>query len=541
MANKVLEVDEAVQLIASGSTITVSGVLGVVYPERVMSALEARFLATGEPRDLTWFDPTPSGRGPGFERLAHPGMLKRVIDSWYTPFPQLVSMIQANQVEAYCLPLGTLHLLVREIARGSPGLLTQIGLHTYVDPRAQGGKLNSVTKEDLVTVVELEGEDWLRYKTFPVDVAIIRGTTADEDGNLSVEEEPLTLGILYQAMAAKNSGGKVIAQVKRVAARGSIPPRRVEVPGILVDAIVVEPNQVPNETFPDRYVPGAAGELRAPEPPVEILPLDCHKVIARRAALELRSGQVINCGGGIPILTFLPVAREEGVQDLVTVTIEHGSVGGVFTAVGSTNPTTMLTYQPLFDFYHGGGLDLTFLGIGQADREGNINLDKFGPTVAGAGGSMDIAHATEKVVFCGTFTQGGLEVQVGEGRIGITREGRNKKFLDRVELVTLNGRQMWRKGKEVTYITERAVFRLRDQGPELVEIAPGIDLERDVLGQMDFRPRIADDLREMDSRIFVDQDMGLRRDLLGDAAVVPPALPRVRVEKVGWGGTIPRR
>jgi propionate CoA-transferase len=541
MASKVVDVEQAVGLVASGNTVTVSGILGVLYPEKVMAALAARFLSTGEPRDLTWFDPTPTGRGPGFEHFAHQGMLKRVIDSWYTPFPELVNMIQENQVEAYCLPLGTLHLLVREMARGSPGLLSQVGLNTYVDPRVQGGKLNSMTQEDLIKVIDYEGEDWLLYKTFPVDAAIIRGTTADEDGNLSVEEEPLTLGILYQAMAAKNSGGKVIAQVKRLAARGTIPPRKVEVPGILVDAIVLEPNQVQNETFPDRHTPGLAGEFRVPEPPIEIVPLDCDKVIARRAAMELRPGQVINCGGGIPILTFLPVAREEGVQELVTVTIEHGSLGGLFTALGSSaNPTTMLTYQPLFDFYHGGGLDLTFLGIGQADQEGNINLDKFGPTVAGAGGSMDIAHATEKVVFCGTFTQGGLEAQAGDGKIAIVQEGRNKKFLKEVELITLNGRDMWRKGKDVLYITERAVFRLREQGPELVEIAPGIDLERDIIGQMEFRPIIADGLREMDSRIFHDEEMGLRRDLLGEDAPARPDLPRVRVENVGWERTIPR-
>lgn len=517
MVNKILDVEEAVRLIKSGDTITVSGILGILYPEMFMSALEARYLASGEPGDLTWFDPSPTGPGPGFEHLCHKGMLKRVIESWFTLFPQLVEMVLKDQIEAYCFPLGSLHLLLREMARQSPGLLTQVGLHTNIDPRIRGGKLNNVTEEDLIRLVEFDGEDWLFYKTFPIDAAIIRGTTADEEGNITVEEEPLTLGILYQAMAAKNSGGKVIAQVKRVAARGSLNPRDVIVPGILVDAIIVDENQAQNESIPERYVAGVAGDIKVPEPEVAVIPMDCHKVIARRAAQELKPDMVINCGGGIPIVSFLPVTLEEGIQELVTVTIEHGSVGGTFGAVATSGNTKYITtYQPLFDFYHGGGLDCTFLGFGQTDQYGNLNLDKFGPTIAGAGGSMDIAHVTKKVMFIGTFTQGNLEAGIDDGKISILQEGRNKKFLKNVEMITFSGSEMWRKGQEVLYITERGVFRLRENGLELIEIAPGIDLERDVLGQMEFTPAIADDLKQMDPRIFCDREMGLRKDLLGE-------------------------
>lgn len=539
MSNKVIEAQEAIRLIEDGDTITIGGILGIGYPEKIISALEISYLTTGEPRDLTLFEASPTGLGIGFEHLAHEGLLKRIIESWFTPFQELVSMIKENKVEGYCLPLGSLHCLTREIAAGRPFYLTKVGLNTAFDPRQTGGKLNSKTTEDLVSIVTIDGEEWMKYKAFPINVAIIRGAVADEEGNISLEGEPLTLGHLYQAMAAKNSGGTVIAQVKHLVARGSLPARRVEVPGFLVDAIVLEPKQAQNEVYPDRYIEGVDGEFKAPHPPVPVLPLDYEKVIARRAAMELRPGQVTNVGGGIPMWVFPQVTLEEDVQDLITFTVEHGAFGGI--NLGSTihvNPVFLPNYQEVFDFYLGGGLDVTFLGFSQVDKASNVNSDRLGHVWAGVGGALDISYNTREVVLCGAMNSGGLEVDIRNGRPNIIREGKYRKLVDEVEWITLSGTQMKQQGKKVILITERAVFQMQEEGWELIEIAPGIELEKDVLQQMEFQPLIGPELKEMDRRLFLPQEMGLRKDLLGSIGETRIRPPKVYMEKDATGALL---
>ncbi len=539
MAPKVITAEEAARLIQSGDSITVGGIVGTMLPETVLAALEARFLTEGEPHDLTWYDPSPTGAGPGYEHLAHEGMLKRVYESWFPPMPELVSLIQQEKVEAYFIPLATGHLLLRETAAGKPGLLSQMGLQTVVDPRLGGGRLNRKAKEPLTRVVEVMGEEHLFYPSVPIDVAIIRGTTADEAGNIGLEEEPLSLGLFYQAMAARRCQGIVIAQVKRLAQRGSIHPRQVVVPGMLVDYLVLDPQQKQNETFPDRYIPGQDGMIRIPEPPAAVYPLTADKIAGRRAALELAPGTVINVGAGIPGAALVPVTREEDIQDLLTTTTEHGTIagapGGVTGAPGwPLNPPAMLTYQELFDYYYGGGLDACFLAFGELDKEGNVNLLRFGGAFIGPGGSMDIAHSTKRVVFCATFTARGLQVAAAEGKLTIVHEGQSHRLVDKVQDLCFNGKEMYRRGKEVLYVTERAVFRLGPNGPVLTEVAPGVDVERDVLGQMDFRPAVSPELRRMDARLFREQAMGLRQALGGEERV----RPQVQGEPPGWAAVM---
>ncbi|MBI3954349.1 MAG: acyl CoA:acetate/3-ketoacid CoA transferase [Chloroflexi bacterium] len=539
MAPRVITAEEAAGLVKSGDTVTVGGIVGTMLPEKVLAALEARFLTEGAPRDLTWYDPSPTGAGPGYEHLSHEGMLKRVYESWFPPLPELIALIQQDKVEAYFIPLATGHLLLREIAAGSRGLLSRVGLHTMVDPRLGGGRLNNVTVEPLTEVVNVLGEERLLYPAFPIHVAIIRGSTADEAGNIALEEEPLTLGIFYQAMAAKRSGGTVIAQVKRLAQRGSLHPRQVVVPGMLVDYIVVDPQQKQNETFPDRYILSQDGAVRVPEPPAVVYPLTADKIAGRRAALELRPGMSLNVGAGIPGAALVPITREEDIQDLLTISVEHGCVAGAPGGVSGgggwpLNPPFMLSYQELFDYYNGGGIDACFLAFGELDREGNVNLLRFGGAFIGPGGSMDISQGPKKVVFCATFTARGLQVRAGDGKLAIAQEGQSQRLVERVQDICFSGRDMHRRGKEVLYVTERAVFKLGPSGPVLVEVAPGIDVEREVLGQMGFRSAIAPDLKTMDQRLFRADGMALRRELIGESR----DRPTVRGEPPGWAAVM---
>ncbi len=518
MVAKVVTAQDAAALAGDGDTITVSGIFGTMMPELVVSAIEARFLNEGHPRDLFWYDPTPTGAGAGFYHLVHEGLLKRIVQSHLLPLPELVALVKANKVEAYLYPLATGHFLLREIGAGRNGYLTKVGLHTFMDPRQKGGKLNARTTEDLIEVRGFGGEEWLWYKGFPINVAIIRGTTADEVGNIGYEEEPLSLGVLNQAQAAKSSGGIVIAQGKRRGRKGAIHPRHVLVPGWLVDYVVVDPNQPQSATYPDRYIEGATGSVRVPDPPIVVHPLSADKLAGRRAALELRPGDVINVGAGVGISSMGPASREEGLEPLYTLTIEHGNIHGEYGGLAGPmviNPTCMPDYTALFHHYYGGNLDACFLALGQVDKEGNNNLHRIGDIIIGPGGAMDIAQGTPKVIFSGTFTADGLEVEAKSGQLRIVREGKQPRFVDRVDEVTFNGRDFWAMGKQVLFVTERAVFQLTATGVELIEIAPGIDLEHDVLGRMGFRPRISATLKRMDARIFNEAPMGLHQDWTG--------------------------
>ncbi|MGZ8259913.1 MAG: acyl CoA:acetate/3-ketoacid CoA transferase [Caldimonas sp.] len=525
--NKIVGAAEAVRLIHDGDTIATSGFVGIGFAEGIAIALEERFLATeaetgtGAPRALTLV--YAAGQGDGKERglnhFGHKGLVRRVVGGHWGLVPKLQALAVAGEIEAYNLPQGVISHLFRDIAAGKPGTLSRIGLGTFVDPRHGGGKVNAATRDDLVRLLEIDGEEVLFYKAFPIQVGIIRATTADADGNLTMEHEALTLESLAIAMAAHNSGGIVIAQVERLAERGSLNPRQVKVPGVLVDCVVVaERPEHHMQTFATQYSAAFAGEIRVPMHTLPPLPMSARKVIARRAALELKRNAVVNLGIGMPE-GVADVVAEEKVFDLLTLTAEPGVIGGIPASglnFGAAVNTQAVIDQPSqFDFYDGGGLDVAILGLAQADAEGNLNVSKFGARLAGAGGFINISQSARAVVFVGTFTTGDLQVRIVDGKVAIESEGTCRKFVRAVEHRTFAGARARGRGQRVLYVTERCVFRLADGGGlELIEIAPGIDLQRDILALMDFTPAIGAELRLMDAALFADAPMDLRERML---------------------------
>ena len=514
---KIVSLDDAIRVIRDGDTLAIDGFVGY-SPEELLEGLEQRFLKTGEPKNLTLIFAAGIGdsREKGMTRLAHDGLIRRVIAGHLGLAPGLQKLALAGKIECYNFPQGVITHMYRDIAKHHPRTISAVGLGTYVDPRLGGGKVNTATTEDMVELISFDGREFLAYKTTPINVAFLRGTTADMDGNITMEKEPLVLEVLPLAMAAKNSGGFVIVQVERIADRHALNPRQVKIPGILVDCVVVAKPENHWQTFGTAYNPAFSGELKIPSASVEPLPMDERKIIARRAAFELSPNMVVNLGIGVPE-GLAGVANEEGIFDYLTLTAEAGTIGGI-PAGGinfgtATNMDCLISMHQQFDFYDGGGLDLACLGLAQMDARGNVNVSRFGTKLAGCGGFIDISQNAKKIVFAGTFTSGGLEVGIQDGRLHIVREGSVKKIIKAVEQITFSGETARRGNQLIYYVTERCVFQLRPEGVELIEIAPGIDLEKDILGQMDFQP-IVKNPQLMDERIFKPVPMGLKDDLL---------------------------
>lgn len=518
MKNKLVSADDAVALIQDGDTLCLSGFVGTGTPEDLIIALEKRFLETGSPRDLTLVFAAAPGDGneKGANRLAHKGLIKRVIGGHWALVPKIAKLATDNEIEAYNFPMGTITQLFRDISANRGGILTQVGLGTFVDPRKQGGKLNEVTTDDLVELLILDGQEWLFYKTFPINVCFLRGTTSDPRGNTTLEKEALTLDNLAIAMATKNSNGLVIVQTERIAEDKTLDPRKVKIPRIMVDCVVVADPDNHHQTYGMKYSPAFANEIRCQLDDSQPLGMSERKVIARRCAYELPMGGVVNLGIGMPE-GIAAVANEEKVLDFITLTAEPGVIGG-FPQSGlnfgcSINMDALLDQNQQFDFYDGGGLDLAALGLAEVDQKGNVNVSKFGPKIAGAGGFINISQNARTLIFAGTFTAGGLEVELKDGEIKILNEGKYRKFVNKVEQITFNGRLAATREKPVYYVTERCVFKLRYYGLELIEVAPGIDIEKDILANMDFTPIIKEP-RLMASNIFTDDPMQLSEILL---------------------------
>ncbi|MEO1119991.1 MAG: acyl CoA:acetate/3-ketoacid CoA transferase [Pseudomonadota bacterium] len=518
MRDKTVSAADAAALIRDGDTITTSGFVGIGVPDELLKALQDRFAETNAPRGLTLFFAAGQGDGKerGLNRLAGDGLLKRVIGGHWGLIPKVGQLALQGAIEGYNLPQGVISHLYRDIAAGKPGTVTKVGLGTFVDPRLEGGKINAAASEDLVSLIEIGGEEHLFYKAMPIDVALLRGTTADAAGNVTMEKEALVLDNLAQAMAVRNSGGVVIVQVERIVAPRTLNPREVVIPAALVDAIVVSERENHAQTYATPYSHFFTGRYRAPEDAAETMPLDARKIIARRAAFELPINGVVNLGIGMPE-GVAAVAGEEGLLKHVTLTAEPGVVGGQ-PASGldfgaAVNTDAIIPQNQQFDFYDGGGLDMACLGLAEVDAVGNVNVSRFGPKLAGAGGFINISQNAREVVFAGAFTAGGLQIDISDGRLTIAQEGRSSKFREQVEQVTFSGRRAAELGRTILYVTERCVFALEEDGLHLIEVAPGVDVDRDILAQMAFRPNTSH-VREMDGRIFREEPMGLRHDLL---------------------------
>jgi propionate CoA-transferase len=513
--SKVISASEAVALIKDRATVGAAACAISGWPEEIAIAMEKRFLTSGHPAKLTIVHAAGIGdwATKGTQHFAHAGMVARWIGGHCGLSPDFAKMVLNGGCEGYNLPQGVIAQLWREIAGGRPGLITKTGLGTFVDPRVEGGKMNRITTRDMVKAIDFAGEEWLFYPTFPVDVAIIRGTTADENGNLTVDDEGALFEILPLAQAAKNCGGIVIAEVEYVAEPGTLNPKSVRVPGVLIDHIVVSAPGNHWQSALTRYNPAYSGASKSPMADVPPMALNERLIIARRAAMELTPGCTINLGVGIP-QGIGSVAAVEGVSGLLTMTSETGAIGGI-PADGkdfgmSRDAEAFVEQQVQFDWYSGGGLDIAFESFAQVDVAGNVNVSKFNGKSVGCGGFIDITQHAGTVVYVGSFTAGGLKVSAGDGRLSIETEGKHKKFVGAVEQITASGAYATKTRQKVLFVTERAVFELRDGGLTLIEVAPGVDVDRDILWQMNFRPKVAARLQPMAAGIFRPDWGGLR-------------------------------
>lgn len=519
MKSKLVTVGQAVDFIGDGCTLATVGFTLMGTAGTVLKEIERRFLETGRPSGLTLVHAAgQSDRSDGIQHLAHRGLIRKVIGSHWGLAPRWGELIYNNEVEAHCLPQGQIVQLFRAMAAGKPGNFSKVGLGTFVDPRVDGGMMNdkALAAGTLVRVIEISGEEYLFYPEIPLEVAIIRGTTADESGNITMEDEAIKLEAMSVAQAVKRYGGRVIVQVKNMARNGSLHPKNVVVPGIYVDAVVVsdKPETDHRQTHSVFYDPAYSGDIKVPVSAMEPIQLNMRKVIGRRGVMELFPGAIVNLGTGIPGDTIGPVSSEEGIDGLIILTIESGVIGGVpeggidFGIAKNAEAIIEQAYQ--FDYYNGVGVGITFMGTAEVDHSGNVNVSRFGTRTVGCGGFIDITQPAKNVVFLGTFTAGGLEVAIQDSKLKIVQEGKQKKFLNQVRQITFSGDYARSVNQSVLFVTERAVFRLARGGLELIEYAPGVDIENDILAQMEFMPSISPNLKPMPAEIFRQEPMGFK-------------------------------
>ena len=503
--------EDIIKFVKDGMTVCPIGMTLVSASETILKALEKSFLETGHPCNLTLLHSCgQSDRKDGIQHFAHEGMIKRIVGSHWGLQPRWMEMIANNKVEAFCLPQGQIAQLYRSMACGLPGKMSKVGLGTFIDPRFEGGKMNARTKplQDIVEIMKYDDEEYMFYKKIPIDVCIIRGTECDEMGNLTTDEEAMKLEVLAGVLAAKRFGGKVIAQVKRIVQTGTLNPKSVTVPGVFIDGIVVcdNPNVDHRQTSSWVFDPSYSGQARVPQNSIPPLPLTVRKVIGRRALEEVYPGCVINLGTGIPNDVIGNISNEEEINQEIMITVESGIYGGVQAGgidfgIGQ-NLLAMIGHHEQMDYYNGAGVDVTFMGFGELDKEGNINATKMGPRCTGCGGFIDITQNAKKVVFCGTFTASGCEFSFKDNKLQIVKEGTIQKMVDTVDQYSFNGKIAREKGQQVIIVTERAVFKLVPEGVMLIEIAPGIDLQKDVLDLMAFTPIISKEIKTMDPNIY---------------------------------------
>lgn len=518
----VLTAKEAVNLIKDGSTVCTIGMTLISASETILKEIESRFLEQGHPRDLTYFHTCGQasiGMPGGMTHFAHEGLLKRVIGGHWGQSARMMDLIAGNKIEAFNLPQGQMANMFHSMALKEPGKLSKVGIGTYIDPRIEGGKMNQKTKDcgyNEVGLVEIDGEEYLQYKAVPIHTLLVRGTFADENGNISTAHEAMVLEVLPAVMATKRWGGKVIVQVERIVKSGSLSPKEVVIPGVLVDAVVVcdNPQEDHRQTRSWYYDPSYSGQSLAPEQAVGTIPLTERKAIGRRAMMELLPDQIINIGTGIPNDVVGAIIAEEDLADDVMVTVESGVYGGTPQKTIdfgiSMNAQALIPHDRQFELYNGTGIDFTFMGAGEMDQDGNVNATKMGTKAPGAGGFIDITATAKNVIFCSTFTGGGLKTAFSDEGMKIEQEGRFKKLVKKVQQISYNGKIALANGQNMLYVTERAVFKLTENGPMLIEIAKGLDLQKDILDQMEFEPLIADELKYTDTAVYKEGVFGLK-------------------------------
>ncbi|MGN1141301.1 MAG: acyl CoA:acetate/3-ketoacid CoA transferase [Oliverpabstia sp.] len=508
---KFVSAAEAAAMIKDNSTVATIGMTLVSASESILKAIEERYLNEKTPKELTLVHSCgQSDRDRGIQHFAHEGMLKKIIGGHWGLQPRMMELISNNKILAYCIPQGQFAQLYRSMAGGEPGKITKVGLGTFVDPRIEGGKMNEITKEapDISQVLTINGEEYMCYNPIPLDYVIIRGTYVDEMGNLTTDEEAMQLEVFSAVMACKKFGGKVIAQAKYKVQNGQLHCKRVTVPGVFIDAVVMcpDPKTDHRQTHSFAFDPAYCGDIKVPVSQSDTLPLSVRKLIGRRALMELSKNDVLNVGTGIPNDVVGPIIAEEGIDKDVTVTVESGIYGGI--PMGGVdfgiakNNFALIRHDDQFDYYNGAGVDVTFMGAGQLDPKGNVNATKLGPLPTGAGGFIDITTNAKHVVFCSTFTGKGLKCSFDGNRLHIDQEGQLIKMVNKVTQISYNGEIARKKGQKMHFVTERAVFELREEGIVLTEIAPGIDLQTQVLDLMEFKPIINSELKTMNPALF---------------------------------------